>query len=432
MGRGYSGLLGYRTSRSRANQSNKRLGDCFHDGKTILPTVFEWHNSLKSVLRTCDPTTPKVLQMIEEHILLEEPDSRLDTKQLWHRAKSLIDSGKASTSSGFSHGLGQPGPSNVPSPPLPPASRYPPNTPTKRSNRYHSIAKSNRNQASFILSDLEVEEPDNMSTYGGTDHFPLEHGRTNLGTVEHWDRTMSQPGHPVERPNVPLFLSENRINGPPVEGPLESNRLAGVHPHQTNWAGQAFLNSTSRPGKNRWDTSGPSQTRQSTSATYHRDGAAADRYDPNSPLEGIEDDERSHRRGPSAASAINKTQSRHPGWSPSQDEFQTHDHDPGSRPTSNSSSPPAPHRPHSVAGKKDNGKASIKPQNKATVASTAKMRATKKLPVLSISAAIEWKRAKKENESFFKKFWKREEPELEGQWLLSSRVGKRDHVRLNP
>jgi hypothetical protein len=85
-----------------------------------------------------------------------------------------------------------------------------------------------------------------------------------------------------------------------------------------------------------------------------------------------------------------------------------------------------------VAGKKDNSKAPIKPQNKAKIASTAKMLATKRLPVLSISAAIEWKRAKKENESFFKRFWKRKEPELKGQWLLSSIVGKRDHVRLNP
>jgi hypothetical protein len=81
-----------------------------------------------------------------------------------------------------------------------------------------------------------------------------------------------------------------------------------------------------------------------------------------------------------------------------------------------------------VAVKKDNGKTSADTLNQARVASTAKKRAAKKLPLLSLSAALEWRRAKKESEKFFKKILKREVPELPGDWLFG-RVGKRDHVR---
>jgi len=324
MAKGYRGLLNYRSSRAIANESNKELRGCFHDGKSILSTVFEFHNSLKLVLRACDRTTPEVLRIIEEEILLEESDARLDAKQLWYRAKSLINSGKASTWSGLAHELGQPGPSNVPSPPS--ASRKSLSTPLKRSDSYTSIAKSNINPDAFILSDPEIEEPDSMSNYRGNYHFPLEYSRANLSSdrsAEHWDRIMSAPGPFVEQLNVPLSLLANRNTAPAMGEALERDQLNGGQLSQTIW---------------------PRQTRPTT---YHRIGAFVDSL------------------------------------------------------------------------------------NRAKVASTAQRRAAISLPVLSISAAIEWKRGKKENELLFNRFRKREVPRLQGEWLLS-RVRKRDHVRLNP
>jgi serine/threonine protein kinase len=112
MGRGYQGLLSYRTSRAIANKSNKRLGDSFHDGKATLPTVFEWHNSLPNVLRTGDRITSGVLKLIEDNILLDDPNSRLDAIQIWIRAKQLIESETPSASS--SHITGRHIPSSSP------------------------------------------------------------------------------------------------------------------------------------------------------------------------------------------------------------------------------------------------------------------------------------------------------------------------------
>ena len=437
MGQGYQGLRRYRNSRSMANESDKRLGDCFHDGKRILPTVVEWHNALKDSLRACDLTTPKVLKMIEEDILLEEPDSRLDTRQLWHRTKSITDPGSPSTLSSSGYGLGIAGPSNVRSPPLPPTSRHHPNTPTKRANLFSSGAKFNKSSLPFILPDPEVQEPDIMSNYEPNDYAPLESGRANMGTnraAQHWDRTMSQPDHFIDRPNVPQFSSDNHIPDLHIGETQEGNRLGGQH-NQVSGARQTTANRTPPHSKNRRDPSGANYTKHSTLTSYYPDEVEADLYSSNALREEVDEEEQNHGRWPSMPSMVfgaNKAQHRQPGGSLSQFGFQTPGHDPDSRPTSGLSSPPVLQGAHAATGKKDNGKASNERPRKSKATSTAKNRAAKRLPVLSVSAAIEWKRATKENGRFFNRLRKREEPELAGKWLLNSRVGKRDHVRLKP
>ena len=58
------------------------------------------------------------------------------------------------------------------------------------------------------------------------------------------------------------------------------------------------------------------------------------------------------------------------------------------------------------------------------------MRAAKRLPILSLGEAHEWRKAKEEKEKILNRlrFRKREVPKLPGDWLLG-RLGKRDHVR---
>ena len=120
MGKGYQGLLKFRSHRAAANRLNKRVGDCFHDGSTIIPIVFQCHSDVEKVLRACDRITPGVLKMIEEHILLEEPESRLGAKQLWFRANLLVDGEKASPSSDTHNQNRGSSSTNIPSSPPPP------------------------------------------------------------------------------------------------------------------------------------------------------------------------------------------------------------------------------------------------------------------------------------------------------------------------
>jgi len=57
-------------------------------------------------------------------------------------------------------------------------------------------------------------------------------------------------------------------------------------------------------------------------------------------------------------------------------------------------------------------------RNKGKATPTARKREDKKLPHLSLSAALEWRRAKKENEKLLKKILNCEVPQLPGEWAL--------------
>ena len=98
LGVGYEGLLNYRSGLSAADLSRKTGGDYrFHDGKRILPKIDDAHDLLSTRLRFCDGTTSIVLKMIEDHVLLEDPHSRLDAHQLVRKADALFEERKRSS-----------------------------------------------------------------------------------------------------------------------------------------------------------------------------------------------------------------------------------------------------------------------------------------------------------------------------------------------
>lgn len=75
MSGGSTNLDKYRQERREATKSKTRLGDCFHDGARVLEIVLRWHKRVQST-KLHDITT-RVLAMIEEDMLLEDPEARL-------------------------------------------------------------------------------------------------------------------------------------------------------------------------------------------------------------------------------------------------------------------------------------------------------------------------------------------------------------------
>ncbi|KAK7708019.1 hypothetical protein SLS64_006841 [Diaporthe eres] len=51
--------------------------DAFHDGKNVLSAVTEWHVYLRNSARRADTTTHRVLDLVDKHMLLSNPEERL-------------------------------------------------------------------------------------------------------------------------------------------------------------------------------------------------------------------------------------------------------------------------------------------------------------------------------------------------------------------
>ena len=66
--------------------------DDFHDGYTVLPVVTEWHKYLEHSVRLTDAFTARVLEMVNNHMLVVPPEARWDARQVNERLSSLIHS----------------------------------------------------------------------------------------------------------------------------------------------------------------------------------------------------------------------------------------------------------------------------------------------------------------------------------------------------
>ena len=64
----------------------------FHDGSEISAGVREWHKYLKYSLRTSDPVTDKILELVESDMLQGSPKHRSDAVTLATKIKSIISS----------------------------------------------------------------------------------------------------------------------------------------------------------------------------------------------------------------------------------------------------------------------------------------------------------------------------------------------------
>lgn len=64
--------------------------DAFHDGTKVLPSVLHWHDFLRNSSRKADTISCRVLNLIEEKMLLESPSKRLSFEQLCEELEDII------------------------------------------------------------------------------------------------------------------------------------------------------------------------------------------------------------------------------------------------------------------------------------------------------------------------------------------------------
>jgi hypothetical protein len=106
LSRSYAGLCEYRDLRTAATNSissNKRLGDCFHDGECVLEAVSETHRELPSTIRYSDHITAHVLGIIDDD-MLSVSGSRLTAHLLWIRLEKIVNQANNRTTTRFSNG----------------------------------------------------------------------------------------------------------------------------------------------------------------------------------------------------------------------------------------------------------------------------------------------------------------------------------------
>ena len=64
--------------------------DAFHDGKTVLPVVLQWHKYLRSIARKSDTICPKVLDLVDTKMLLEHPNERVSSSLLCAELHDIV------------------------------------------------------------------------------------------------------------------------------------------------------------------------------------------------------------------------------------------------------------------------------------------------------------------------------------------------------
>ena len=72
--------LGQDESQKQATEGSH--GDHFHNGHRVLEDVTKWHMYLRTVLRKTDTITSQVLDLVDENMLLEFPEQRINASRL--------------------------------------------------------------------------------------------------------------------------------------------------------------------------------------------------------------------------------------------------------------------------------------------------------------------------------------------------------------
>lgn len=88
---GSQGVVQYNRVRQWANRIRKdTFGDSFHDGSEVLPEVTFWHTYLRHVARRSDDLTRRVLDLVDESMLIGDPKRRADADDICKRMSSRI------------------------------------------------------------------------------------------------------------------------------------------------------------------------------------------------------------------------------------------------------------------------------------------------------------------------------------------------------
>jgi hypothetical protein len=81
------------------NQTVLTQGDYFHNGKRVLEDVTGWHKMLRGSLRITDTITNRVLDLVDEKMLLEDPLERINSKSLCNELMRISDDTRAGATS---------------------------------------------------------------------------------------------------------------------------------------------------------------------------------------------------------------------------------------------------------------------------------------------------------------------------------------------
>lgn len=99
---GYQGIIQFSEIRRSVNRENLRrtnsqsesYGDCFHNGKEVLPEVIAWHKALRIILRKTDTTTSQLLDLVDNHMLLSDPFKRSSAVEICQKLTEIVDNGE--------------------------------------------------------------------------------------------------------------------------------------------------------------------------------------------------------------------------------------------------------------------------------------------------------------------------------------------------
>ncbi|KAE9961977.1 hypothetical protein BLS_001043 [Venturia inaequalis] len=98
---GFQGIIDYEAVRRRAisvlrdnDEPGPVADDAFHNGTRVLSKVLTWHAYLRENMRKSDVTTERVLNLIEKHMLLEDPRARIDSAMLCSKLAGIVELSK--------------------------------------------------------------------------------------------------------------------------------------------------------------------------------------------------------------------------------------------------------------------------------------------------------------------------------------------------
>ena len=83
---GYRGLCQFQKLRRQAPQ------DCFHDGKQVLGDIIQWHDFLRTTIRSTDTITYKVLDLVDREMLVGATEQRITAASLCSKLDWVLES----------------------------------------------------------------------------------------------------------------------------------------------------------------------------------------------------------------------------------------------------------------------------------------------------------------------------------------------------
>jgi len=112
------------------------LATCFHDGEGVRHTVLDWHVKVRRTKRESDMTTDVILRHIEDYMLCQDANERLEANTLWTRLEKVLHQ----PSNPLINSDMVPGHPATPYAPPPPSLIPPRSEPTTAQDHVHDIA----------------------------------------------------------------------------------------------------------------------------------------------------------------------------------------------------------------------------------------------------------------------------------------------------